>query len=116
MKSSNGWHNINYNGNSGAWISGNYVQTNTSSSPVKSTPDPSSKYSSASSSAIIGPEATLQEIQASLNTKFASAPEVVKTRSSRLASIISNSNKQLSALYGGNYMNNPVNITSGTTS
>lgn len=116
LKSSNGWHNINYNGNSGAWISGNYVQTNTSSSPVKSTPDPSSKYSSASSSAIIGPEATLQEIQASLNTKFASAPEVVKTRSSRLASIISNSNKQLSALYGGNYMNNPVNITSGTTS
>ena len=115
LKSQNGWHNINYNGNKNAWVSANYVQTS-STAVVPEAQDPSSKYASHSTAAMIPAEASLSEIQNILNNKYASAPAVVKDRKNRLASIVKSMTPYLKNLYAGNYPNNPANITSGTTS
>ena len=115
LKSQDGWHNINYNGNSNAWVSANYVQTSNTTA-VPEAQDPSSKYASHSTAAMIPAEASLSEIQNILNNKYGSAPAVVKDRKNRLASIVKSMTPYLKNLYAGNYPNNPANITSGTTS
>lgn len=116
IKSQNGWHNINHNGSSNAWVSANYIKTTTASSAATQSADPSSKYASHSSSSVIPSEASISEIQNILNNKYAGAPTVVKDRKNRLASIINASNPYLKNLYAGNYPNNPININSGSTS
>lgn len=115
IKSQGGWHNINHNGNTNAWVSANYVRTS-STTVVPETKDPSSKYASHSSASMIPAEATISEIQNILNNKYGSAPAVVKQRKNRLASIVNAATPYLKNLYAGNYPNNPININSGTTS
>lgn len=115
IKSQSGWHNINHNGNKNAWVSANYIRTSSSRQAPESK-DPSSTYSSHSSSSIIPAEATLSDIQNILNNKYGSAPAVIKDRKNRIASIVNKSTPYLGTLYAGNYPDNPANINSGTTS
>lgn len=114
--SENGWYNISYNGNNNAWVSGNYIQTTTATSPVPESKDPDSTYSSHSTAAMIPSETTLTEIQNILNNKYATAPEVVKSRKNRLASIVTAVTPHLKGIYAGTYPNNPANINTGTIS
>ena len=116
IKSQDGWLNINHNGNTNAWVSANYVKTTTASSPVPTSQDPTSKYASHSTAALIPSEATLSEIQNILNNKYGSAPNVVKERKNRLANIVNSMTPYLKNLYAGTYTENPININTGTTS
>ena len=115
IKSQNGWHNINFNGNKNAWVSANYVKTS-STEKASEAADPSSSYASHSSSTMIPSEASISEIQNILNNKYASAPKVVKDRKDRLASIVSKATPYLKNLYAGKYPDSPLNIKSGATS
>lgn len=115
IKSQSGWHNINYNGNKNAWVSANYIKTS-NTTKVPEAQDPSSKYASHSTAAMIPAEATISEIQNILNNKYGSAPSVVKDRKNRLASIVTKSTPSLKNLYAGKYPDSPFNINSGTTS
>lgn len=59
-------------------------------------------------------ERSIKEIQSVLDKRYANAPDIIKKRSNRLASIINNANLKLQELYSSNYTDNPINIKTGS--
>lgn len=96
IREQSGWYNINYNGNTNAWVSKNYVKSNGSSSSSSSG---NSNYASHSSSVFSNGELSIEQIKTNLTNKYKSANTVVKNRANRLRTLINNSEKMLKYIH-----------------
>lgn len=117
-KESGGFYNFTYNGNTGAWVSANYIKKTsepTSISQNNKTETAAPKIAAvAPGQALLG-EFTINDIQYTLNTKFASAntPAVVKTRANRVKELVESANIYMARLYRSTYVDNPISVAKG---
>lgn len=96
IREQSGWYNINYNGNTNAWASKNYIKSNGKATSSSSS---NSNYASHSSSAYSPSESSLSEIQTNLTNKYKNANTIVKERSARLKKIINKSEKLMKYIH-----------------
>jgi len=117
-----GWYNIVWNG-ADAWSSANYItKTSEPASAIASptdTPPITSQYSSSSSTADLGSDMTIEEVQLKLNQKYAlctsgaSQNKTVSDRIVRLATTVKRANDLISSVSIGRYADAPFAVNTG---
>lgn len=112
---SNGWYNI-----GSGWVSANYIKKSQASTDEEDIAQSNanhstqaSKYGVVSSASMFNSDVTIEQIQNTLNTKYASAPAIIKSRASRLQKIVDNSNAIIAEMHISNYSDKPISVTTG---
>lgn len=112
---SNGWYNIGT-----GWVSANYIkkaQASTADEDIAqsnaSQSSQSSTYGVVSSASMFNSDVTIEQIQNTLNKKYSAAPNIIKSRASRLQKIVDNSNAIITEMHLSNYSDKPVSVTTG---
>lgn len=113
---SNGWYNIGK-----GWVSSQYIkkaQASTAKEEVaqSATTTAQSTYGAISSASMFKSDATIDQIQDTLNKSYANAPDVIKSRYTRLQKIVDNSNAIVAEMHLSNYSDKPVSVTTGFNS
>lgn len=98
IKKGDGWYNINYNGNTGAWASAKYIKEDAPGSSGGSS-NTQTKPNTHSPVAVPDDEYTPEQLQQKIDSMYANAPKIVKDRALRLKDLIKNSDGYLKDIY-----------------